>query len=406
MIVRAGALALLGAATAACSGQTAVPPTVSRPREIASPARPGSGEPNLAATPDGRLLLSWVEPVGDERHALRFAERRPGGTWSAPSTAAEGHGWFVNWADFPALAVLPDGTTFAHWLTKSGGGTYAYDVRLAASRAVGSSWGAPVVPHRDGTRTEHGFVSLVPWSEAELGVVWLDGRKTAAADSHGAAEMALVHTTVTPDGQLGRETVLDGRVCDCCQTAAVRTDRGVVVAYRDRSDTEVRDVSIVRFADGRWSAPRTVAADGWRIEGCPVNGPSLAAEGPRVALSWFTAAGDQPRVKLAFSQDGGATFGAPVVVDDGRPIGRVDVVLLPGGAALVSWMEQVADGAELRVRAVTADGVKGEATTVADSSAARSSGFPRMERAGSEVVAAWRDPSDPPRVRTAVLQLR
>jgi hypothetical protein len=135
-----------------------------------------------------------------------------------------------------------------------------------------------------------------------------------------------------------------------------------VVAYRDRSATEVRDVSIVRFADGR--------------------------------------------VKLAFSPDGGATFGAPVVVDDGRPIGRVDVVLLPGGAALVSWMEQVAEGAELRVRAVTADGVKGAAITVADSSAARSSGFPRMERAGGDVVVAWRDPSDPPRVRTVVLEFR
>ncbi len=69
----------------------------------------------------------------------------------------------------------------------------------------------------------------------------------------------------------------------------------------------------------------------------------------------------------------------------------------------MSWLEQTQKGTELRVRRVSPDGTRGEALTVADSSAARSSGFPRMVRSDDEVVLAWRDAAEPPSVRTAVL---
>ena len=225
MIGRRRHIAFALLALVACSRPTVEAPIALRP--IAPPAAPGSGEPNLAVAADGTVLLSWIEPDGESGHALRFASLDAGGAWSAPRTIAAGRDWFVNWADFPALAVLPDGTLFAHWLAKSGPGTYAYDVRVASSRDGGKTWSRPVVPHRDGTPTEHGFVSMSPWSNEAMGVVWLDGRKTAAAahGAHGQAggEMALVHTTLDGDGGLGAETILDARVCDCCQTDMART---------------------------------------------------------------------------------------------------------------------------------------------------------------------------------------
>ncbi len=391
---------------AACGPSRSEP--APRVRELKTPSLPGSGEPNLCVTPDGRMLLSWIEPAGEKTHRLRFSARAQGGEWSEPRTVAEGSDFFVNWADFPSLAALPDGRLFAQWLARSGPGTYAYDVRIAVSRDGGTSWAPALTPHLDGTPTEHGFVSLFPWDRDRLGVAWLDGRKTAARSGHGhggtEAEMTLMHTTVGPDGRLGDEVLLDGRVCDCCQTSAVRTERGAIVVYRNRSEKEVRDISFVRYVDGRWSEPQTLAADGWEINGCPVNGPAIAAEGRRAAVAWFAAPGDEPRVRVAFSADAGETWSAPLSVDDGRPIGRVDIVLLPRGGALVSWMEQTTKGAELRARRVSPDGARGPMAVVADSSAARSSGFPRMEAGGGEVVFAWRDPAEPPRVRTAVLE--
>ena len=54
------------------------------------------------------------------------------------------------------------------------------------------------------------------------------------------------------------------------------TADGPVVVYRDRSEQEIRDISIVRLHDGKWSQPSSVFEDNWKINGCPVNGLSFA----------------------------------------------------------------------------------------------------------------------------------
>ncbi len=371
-------------------------------RLLETPAGPGSGEPNLSAAPDGRLFLTWLEPRGDHDTQLRFATRLRGEPWSEARTIAQGADFLVNWADFPSLLALDERTLFAHWLARNGGGTYGYDVRLSVSRDGGATWDPYVVPHGDRTRTEHGFVSMIPWPGGGAGLFWLDGRQTAGGDA--GAGMALAHTTLDREGQQpGPDRLLDERVCDCCQTAAARTGRGAVVVYRDRSVTEVRDMSVIRYEDGGWTEPAPLHADGWEMDGCPVNGPSVAAAGQRVAVAWFTAPAERSEVRLAFSSDGGKSFSAPVRVDGGRALGRVAVGLLPGGDALVSWLEQGPDGTELRVRQLGDGGRLGPVLRVADSSSARSSGFPRLELAGGEPVLAWRDAQEPARVRTAVL---
>ena len=81
-----------------------------------------------------------------------------------------------------------------------------------------------------------------------------------------------------------------------------------------------------------------------------MNGPAIAATGRNVGVAWFTAAADKPSVKIAFSTDAGAVFGQPFVVDDQRPLGRVDIVLLDDASALVSWLQQVGGSARVRVR--------------------------------------------------------
>lgn len=376
----------------------AIDPPLTSLREIPSPAMPGSAEANLAVGPSGRVYLSWIDVLPDSSHALRFSVLG-GSSWSTPRTIASGRGWFVNWADFPSLLALDDRTLAAHWLVKRGRGWEDYDVHIARSRDGGATWGAPVIPHRDGTESEHGFVSMWAGSRGTVGVVWLDGRKYAAAaaarargDSTLVRQMTLRAATIGADGALSGDVELDGRACDCCQTAAAVTADGPMVVYRDRSEHETRDIYVVRLVNGSWTAPQPVAEDGWEINACPVNGPAVAAAGRRAAVAWFTAARQTKRVRLAFSTDAGATFGSPIEVDDGRPVGRVGIVMLDDGAAIVSWLEEVGRGAEVRVRRIEADGSRGPSMTVASSSAARPSGFPRMARAGDRVVFAWRDP--------------
>ncbi|HKQ05618.1 MAG TPA: hypothetical protein VJ464_10830 [Blastocatellia bacterium] len=177
------------------------------------------------------------------------------------------------------------------------------------------------------------------------------------------------------------------------------------IGQPSRLEKEVRDISVVRYNKGRWTEPKTLSADGWEIHGCPVNGPSVSADGKRVAVAWFTAANDIPRVKLVFSGDAGATFGQPIQVDEATPVGRVDVLMLADGSALVSWLERAAKGGEVKVRRIRHNGSRSQAITVAESSAARASGFPQMARAGNEVILTWTQPGTPTKVRTAVIRL-
>jgi hypothetical protein len=402
------ALYLTAAALAAagCS-RDAGPAELGEIATVASPAGPGSGQPNLAVGPDGRVHLSWLEPIDDSQRALRASLLEEGGA-SPPRTVVQRANFFVNWADFPSLAALPGGRLAAHWLERTGSGTYAYGVRISLSDDDGASWSAPITPHRDDSDTEHGFVSLYAEGEV-LNAVWLDGRNFdghEAGHGHGhdagpGPEMMLLHTTVAPDGTLGAEQRLDARVCDCCQTGVALAADGPIVVYRDRSAEEIRDIYAVRREGGAWSAPRPVHADGWRIEGCPVNGPAIASEGREVAVAWFTGAQDTARVRLAFSDDGGVSFGAPVRIDDGDPVGRVGVVLVGEGTALVSWLERTGSGAAVRVRTVSRDGRLGAVRTVAVSDAARASGFPRMVRSGDRVWFAWTEAGDGGGVRLA-----
>jgi hypothetical protein len=386
------------------------PPLFASVDIISSPAGPGSAEPYLTVGPGRRVYLSWLEPGRDSSYAFKVA-MRDGDHWSAPRTIVREKNLFVNWADFPSLVALPDGRLAAHWLQRSGPGRYSYGVRLSQSSDGGVTWTKPVVPHRARVESEHGFVSLWPAAAGRLGAIWLDGRKYRPTGQAAPNEMMLITTTVGTDNALGSEVGLDDRVCDCCQTAVTIAGGGPVVVYRDRTADEIRDIYVIRQVDGRWSTPRPVHNDGWRIAACPVNGPAIAADGDRVVVAWFTAAGDTARVRVAFSDDAGNTFSLPTRVDNGNPAGRVDVVLQADGSALVSWLERTAlpasqggggEGAEVRVRRVRSDGTLAQWATIARSSAARASGFPQMvATARGEVFFAWTAPGNPSTVRIA-----
>jgi hypothetical protein len=186
---------------------------------------------------------------------------------------------------------------------------------------------------------------------------------------------------------------VDDRVCDCCPTAAVMTDEGPVVAYRDRSANETRDISVARLDGKAWSTPRPVHADGWQIAACPVNGPRLSARGREVALAWFTGKNDIGRSFVAFSGDSGRSFGQPIPLGTEASLGRVDVALLADGTAVTTWIESAAAGGRLAVRRVAPDGKASPAVTVAAIATSRISGYPRLASHAGELLFAWTEGS-------------
>src|SRR5262245_61312258 len=375
----------------------APPPTVS---EIKPPAAAGSEEPNLAVAPDGRVYLSWLEPVSPKGYGLRYSVRGPQG-WAAPKTIAQGTNWFVSPADFPSLAMLSDGTLAANWLVATGGPrSEAYDVNVVLSKDGGATWGKPIVPHRDTKKRQHGFLSWVTTSEGKLGGIWLDGRNMPSEEE---GNMALMYTTIASNGTLGPEIQIDNRACECCKTAMTTTPDGLIAVFRDRSDKEIRDIAVARYANGRWSKPEDLSKDGWEIDGCPINGPAVSSNGKNVAAAWFTAPDDKPQVYLAMSTDSGKTFGKKIRVDGGNPAGRTEVLSLPSGDAVVSWIERTGQGPRLHLRRFDVNGVATAPIDVSQAGGVRSGGFPKIVLAGKDIIVTWTDSSEPSHVRTAVV---
>lgn len=368
-------------------------------KEIVVPTKE-SGEPNLFVTENGQVYLSWIEYLNDTTDALLFSKLE-NNTWSKPQKIASGSDWFVNWADFPSIVTYrnDDQNLAAHWLQQSSEGTYDYDVHISQSDNGGKTWSPSFIPHRDSISAEHGFVSMLPLSNDRIFATWLDGRNTKSEDMenadfehkghghHGA--MTLRAAIFDNKGNLYDEVELDDRVCDCCQTSAALTDKGVIVAYRDRSEDEIRDIAIIRQLNGKWTSPSLVFEDNWHITGCPVNGASIKADGNAVAIVWFSMPDGKPEVKVAFSLDSGSSFNTPIRVDDGNPLGRVDILLHSEKEAIVSWLEKTKEGAEIRAISVTAKGTEGESIVLSKSSASRSSGFPKMTKAGERLLLAW-----------------
>ena len=370
------------------------------------PADAQAAQPDLVRTGNGDLLLSWITPQADG-HLLRHA-RFSRGQWQPPRTIAEGADWFVNWADTPHVQPTADGALWAHWLQRSGEGKYAYDVVLARSRDGGSNWGAPLVPHDDGTQTEHGFVSMWPQGDG-IGLAWLDGRNTGAPshegheagaghDTHtGGRPMTLRAATFDAAMRKTAEQEIDASVCDCCQTAAAVTARGPVVVYRGRTDGEVRDILVARFDGSAWRAPRAVHADAWVMPACPVNGPSVAARGDALVVGWYTAPDGESRVRLARSDDAGDSFADPVELDSGAEVqGRI-AVALDDTQAWAVWLREDGAGAQsLWLSRRSADlGTEYERVELARlEGRGRATGFPRLQLAGRDAYVVWTDVID------------
>lgn len=388
------------------SSQNTAPAPVQGLTAIASPAGSGAAQPNLAADSRGRVWMTWLEPKTGGGHRLQLSELS-GAKWTAPVTITEGTTLLANWADFPSLFVAADGTMAAHYLER-GASREAYHVRVMLSKNGGKTWSAPITPHRDASATEHGFVSFYEDPGGGIGLIWLDGREMAGGHGPGAHGSMTLRSTVMRNGTPGDELVIDTKVCECCQTSAARTTDAVLVAYRDRSDQEIRDTAVARFANGKWSAPVTVGQDRWNINACPVNGPAIAANGQSAAVAWFTGTGDTPKTFVAFSTDGGRSFGAPIRLDTAPTLGRLDILMPSPDRALVTSLERDAAGGRVVLREVRRDGQVSAPIEVGRTTADRPAGFPRIVSAGRRLVAAWTEPRQgtPSKVLTAVMEVR
>lgn len=347
----------------------------------------GAMYPDIVIGPDGAAYITYLKPIDSLQYGLYLEKVLPLDELTAPILVASDSNWFVNWADFPTLAVTPE-LMVVSWLKKSAEGTFDYDIMVALSADKGANWSAPTKLHNDTVHTEHGFVTLAAHTDGSVQAVWLDGRNAGGGHEghHGHGAMSLRAARILPDGTITSRVELDNRVCDCCQTDLVMSTAGPVVAYRDRMDPEIRDISLAVLRDTVWETGLRVGDDNWDIAACPVNGPALDAREDKVLVARFTGAQGDARVLVTTHDLSTGVEGKSLRMDNMAPIGRVDASWLPDGHAVVSWVERDKEHAALRLAILDMEnGLVQQKVRVADYDPARISGFPRMKVIGETI---------------------
>ncbi len=375
----------------AAEEKTAAPPPPTTFVDVASPAGPRALGASLTAAADGTIWLTWVEaapanlaaaakksaghlhppaPGADAPAArpntLRFSTFTAATrTWSPARTIAARPDLPLSSADFPQLVVDGRGTATAVWTDGKGGAL------MSSSSDRGATWSPPTPWSRGSAHVE--MFSFARLADGRVLAAWLDGRAKKSGDPKQPQQL---YARILGDTSPTTDTLVDPSVCDCCPTTLTAfPDGGALLAYRGRTDTEVRDIRTARFRGKTWDEPRLLNHDDWRIAACPVNGPRLASDGGRVAAAWFTAADNDPRVLASFSPDAGTRFLLPLRFDRGKPLGRVDTLILRDGALLVTWLET--DGS-FWLRRVTPDFSLDEPVALAPPGALSAKTNPRL----------------------------
>jgi hypothetical protein len=358
-------------------------------RELPSPAAPDSQCSNLTAAPDGTLHLTYYGPppagAPADARTLWLASLPPGpdAPWSAPRPIVTTPLLMENWADFASLVVGTDGALTAQWFQKSAPDARGYDGWYSRSEDGGRTWRTPA-------RLGHEFVALAPLSQGRTLAVWLEStraKKSQISDLESqipayAPTMKLLARLLAPDGTTLGEWTVDPDVCTCCQnTAAVLPADRVFIAYRGHTADEIRDNRHTTFdlATRTFTPSERLHPENWKISACPVNGPAADTRGDTLGVAWFTAADGQARVRARLATDSGRTLLPAVTLDLGKPLGRVETVVLADGSAVVLWLElgQAENAAGLYVRRLFPDGRLSAPALLAESTQARASGFPR-----------------------------
>jgi hypothetical protein len=292
-------------------------------------------------------------------------------------------------------------------------------VRTASAASGAKAFTPAVNVHPDALAGARGWASLAVSPRGTVHVAWLDGRgdgasaasaapaaaatsaaRTPSAGARHAMRQDLFQAVLAPDGTR-HEVRVATDVCFCCKTAvAAGSDGAVYVAWRHIYPPNLRDIAVARSDDGgrTFGQPSRMSEDGWAIDGCPDDGPSLAVDARGVVhVAWPTwvAESDRKGIFYSYSADGGRSFAPRLRVDDGEGSAAHPQLAAAGGRVLVLWDQLHAGGGRrVRMREIDGDPLAKSWTprprapeTLSDESAAAT--YPAVAATNDAFVAAW-----------------
>jgi len=323
----------------------------------------------------------------------------------------------VNGEQPPRLGLVPrEGNVPAIvvvWTAKGAAGTVLLTAR---SNDGGRTFGrSALVPGTDAPGNR-GWESITVDGAGGVAVIWLDhrqleGRSGDAASTHHHTGAAGAGTAAAPrDGvamaqlsklYFGRLTEgsarqITGGVCYCCKTAVVAQGARIYSAWRHVYDGNMRDIAFTASRDGgrTFSAPVRISRDGWQLEGCPDDGPSMAIEKSGSAhVVWPTLLKDEKGGQTiglfhALTRDG-SSFTPRTRIETSGVAHHPQVAVNEQGMLAVTWDETLGARRQIVLARGSIDAKGQPRLQRAIVSGSEPGVYPVVAFAGDAVITAW-----------------
>ncbi len=236
---------------------------------------PHATQPQLAATPDGRVWIAFGR--GPEIYVARSDDQ--GATFAAPVRVAALPSLMLGKRRGPRIAAHGDNVT----VTAMAGELLAFH-----SKNGGKTWAGPAVVNDTRRSAREGLHAFTVAPDGRLFATWLDLRDASGARTQlfssesadgGATWSANRLVYRAPPGQT---------VCECCHPSAHFNARGdLTVMWRNGIDG-ARDMwSAVRPAGATDFDPAAkLGAGTWLLKACPMDGGAIFDDRNHTASVW------------------------------------------------------------------------------------------------------------------------
>ena len=398
--IGAGALvAIAGALGSARGADPAALVSGAEPLRLGVPGAANSGV-SLAAL-GSSVVVTWAARAGSATDVYAAWSRDGGASFETPVRVNDAPGDArVSGEQAPRIALA--GSVRVVWESSQGGNAV---VRTATRPSGAAAFGAAASVHPEGLTGARGWASLAADENGAAHVAWLDGRgdapagAAAAASAQGARRMGhggrqdLFQASLWPDGTRS-ETRIATDVCFCCKTAvAAGPDGSVYVAWRHIYKPNLRDIAVARSSDGgrTFAAPVRVSEDGWAIDACPDDGPSLAVDAKGVLhVAWPTRVSEAGKgVFYSRSTDGGRSFAPRARVDETQGGAGHPQLAVAGERVFVVWDEATAGARRALLRSVEASGAWPPRMDAAAALSTGPASYPAVAASAAATLAAW-----------------
>lgn len=337
-------------------------------------------------------IVSWTEEDSAGKKRFYFArwdttadKFMPAGEIPLAQNAA------IHEEGMPKIAVRGDGALVAIYeaSTPQPGQKWGVgDIFYLQSDDGGDTWTEPKsVNTQKQPYTSMSFSGLTRLSDGEIGISWLDANP-GGVDQPGRPVM---FARTLAGGGLGDPVWIEKAACECCRVAVAGSGNGdIAIAYRDLQPGNIRDISISTSSDDgkTFARPLDFSRDGWEINGCPHNGPSLAAGNDKICAAWYTG-GKVPGVHYAALDFRGNLIEKKALNPNAR---FVQLTLMPDGTPIVAFNESYKEGDSVYSRIVLNKIEEGGLFAAKINSPGLHGNFPMVQPVDeNNVLLAWRD---------------